>query len=172
VSLRARGDTTSRGRTSPIPDRTAELRVLRRRRELERASLHSADAELLALGSLDGARLSAGAFARLEQLAGRAMARLPVGTAAAGGAGNGTAAAGGAGNGTTAAGGSAGPSGSAQVIDGDIVCIVERSPGATTAVSWEEGELCFLGLCISVQPVRAHVAPGATRPEGVPAHGG
>ena len=162
VSLRARGDTTSRGRTSPIPDRTAELRDLRRRRERERASLHSADAELLALGSLDGARLSAGAFARLEQLAGRALARLPVGTAAAGGAGNGTA----------AAGGSAGPSGSAQVIDGDIVCIVERSPGAATAVSWEEGELCFLGLCISVQPVRAHVAPGATRPEGVPAHGG
>jgi len=161
VSLRARGDTTSRGRTSPIPDRTEELRVLRRRRELERASLHSADAELLALESLDGARLSAGAFARLDQLAGRALARLPVRTAASAGAGNGS----GALNGSAM-------SGSAQVFDGDIVCIVERSPGTTTAVSVEEeGELCFLGLKISVRSARSDVTLTATRSEAVLAYG-
>jgi hypothetical protein len=63
-------------------------------------------------------------------------------------------------------------SGSAQVVDGDVFCTVERSPGVTTTVSVEEeGELCFLRLRISVQSVRADVAPGATRPEGVPTYG-
>ncbi len=156
VSLRARGDTASRGRTSPIPDRTAELRVLRRRRELERASLHSADAELLSLVSLDGARVSASAFARLEQLVGRALARLPVRTAGPAGAGDGSAAA---------------ASGCAQAADGDIVCTIERSVGANTAVSSDEGELCFLDLRISLSSVRADLSPGAARHEGVAAYG-
>ncbi len=156
VSLRARGDTASRGRTSPIPDRTAELRVLRRRRELERASLHSADAELLSLVSLDGARVSASAFARLEQLVGRALARLPVRTAGPAGAGDGSAAA---------------ASGCAQAADGDIVCTIERSVGANTAVSSDEGELCFLDLRISLSSVRADLLPGAARHEGVAAYG-
>jgi len=63
-------------------------------------------------------------------------------------------------------------SGSAQVLDGDIVCIVERSPGTTTAVSVEEeGELCFLGLKISVRSARSDVTLDATRSEAVLAYG-
>ena len=175
VSLRARGDMTSRGRTSPIPDRGAEVRILRRRRELERASRASTDSELLSLGALDGCHLSDAALGRLEQLVGRALARLPVGgsvgSSVGGSVGSSVGSTVGSSVGSTvvstqgARWGVGG--GRAEIADGDVACTVERSPGRATVVSSAEGTLSFLDLHISLRPARPIAALPATRVEEV-----
>jgi uncharacterized protein (TIGR02677 family) len=75
VSLRERGDTTNRGRPSPIPDRTTARRLMARRREQEVDARRRVDAELLD-GPLDARTLSPGALARLQKLIGRTLGRL------------------------------------------------------------------------------------------------
>lgn len=77
VSLRERGDTTARGRTSPVTDRSAEQEQLRRRRRQQLDALARVDAELLA-GGLPERPVSEAALARFEQLVGRALAAMPV----------------------------------------------------------------------------------------------
>ena len=78
ISLRERGDTTSRGMASPIPDRSAAQDEIRRRRQREVDALRRADAELLGLSDLEGRPLSAAALSRLQGLIGRALSRMPV----------------------------------------------------------------------------------------------
>lgn len=75
VSLRERGDTTNRGRPSPIADRSQAQLLLRRRREAEADARQRVDAELLD-APLDGRLLSATALARLQELIGRTLHRL------------------------------------------------------------------------------------------------
>src|SRR5690606_23369572 len=62
VSIRERGDTTPRGRVTPMPDRTRERELLERRRAQERAARERVDYELLDAPLLDGRTLSAGAL--------------------------------------------------------------------------------------------------------------
>src|SRR5690606_771829 len=78
VLLRERGDTTNRGRTTPMRDRRTEQRALRRRREQELEALRRVDTELLTSRELHGRMVSAAALARLEQALARAMQQLGV----------------------------------------------------------------------------------------------
>ena len=75
VALRERGDTTARGLASPMRDRSREMELLKRRRELERMARERTAAELLAgadeTGRIDGAKLSRESFAMLRDLIGR-----------------------------------------------------------------------------------------------------
>ncbi len=77
VSLRERGDTTNRGRASPLRDRALEERVLRQRRAAELDAARQVDEELLA-GPLAGRTLSGPAMARLQRVLARAMTGLGV----------------------------------------------------------------------------------------------
>jgi uncharacterized protein (TIGR02677 family) len=120
VSIRERGDTTNRGRASPMPDRHQQQRLVRRRREQEQAAREAVDHELASLGDLDGAEVSAAALARLQQLIGRTSA--------------------GAATAATVRGG----------VDGRLRCTVRRIPGATTVVHAPHGTLTFIDLDITV----------------------
>lgn len=70
VSLRERGDTTNRGRTSPMRDRRTERELLRLRRAEAAAQRDELDRELTTVGDPDGATLSSAAVERLQQLLG------------------------------------------------------------------------------------------------------
>ena len=69
-SLRERGDTANRGRSSPMPDQRAQKELLRRRRAAEKVQRALIDDELASLGQLDGAELSPAAMERLQELLG------------------------------------------------------------------------------------------------------
>lgn len=125
ISLRERGETASRGRPSPIADRSGAQRLVQRRRELELAAIRQVDAELAAAGSVDGCTLSMAALNRLEELVGRALARMPV------------------------------RAGRVELADGGVHCQVERAPGKATAVFSPEGILTLRGLRITVRSVAA-----------------
>lgn len=122
VSIRERGDTTNRGSASPIPDRTRERKLLRRRREQERAALERVDHELLDAPVLDGSTLSTSALIRLQALVARTLARL----------------------GTRAS--------AVERADRDLVCRIERSPGRHTRVHSPAGVFTLLDLSISIVP--------------------
>lgn len=70
VSLRERGDTTRRGRTSPMRDQRAARDILRRRRAEDAARRDDLDRELVRVGDPDGAILSVAAVERLQQMLG------------------------------------------------------------------------------------------------------
>jgi uncharacterized protein (TIGR02677 family) len=125
ISIRQRGDTTSRGRASPIPDRSKEQELLRRRREQDRASRERVDLELLDATELDGRTLSPAALRRLQELVGRALARLRVGAPRA------------------------------VHAERGLVCRIARTPGQHTRVRSSAGTLTFLDLCIAVAPSHA-----------------
>jgi uncharacterized protein (TIGR02677 family) len=122
ISIRERGDTTNRGSATPIADRRAEQRLIRHRRQLEREARLAVDAELLAVGSLDGADLSAGALARLQQL----VARSSIGSDV--------------------------HAPERRCEDGSLVCTVRRVPGSTTVVHGPAGTLTFLDLAVTIEP--------------------
>ncbi|MDL5154954.1 TIGR02677 family protein [Actinomycetospora termitidis] len=122
VSLRERGDTTSRGRTSRVQDRTQERRhLLARKAEVEKRAA-AARAELLESGA-DGfaARLSEPALRELQRVLTRAVADL-------------------------------GPDSSSGsiVLDG-VRCEVRREPGTTTSVPTHAGALRVEGLVLTVE---------------------
>jgi len=125
VSLRARGDTTNRGRTTPIADRSVAQRLVRHRRADEADARRLVDEELLAAADLDGARLSSEALARLQQLVGRSLTQLGVHGA------------------------------SHERTEGAISCTVRRQPGRTTTVTCPEGDLSLRGLVIVLERVSA-----------------
>lgn len=120
VSIRERGDTTPRGRISPMPDRTRQRAVLRRRREQERAARERVDRELLDEPVLDGRTLSPGALARLQQIVGRTLIQL----------------------GTRASAG--------DWPDGSLICHVERTPQQHTRIGSSAGILTLLNLTVSL----------------------
>lgn len=74
VSLRKRGDTTNRGRASPVRDRTQERALIQERRQRLREAQQRVDHELIGIGDLDGSHLSMAALARLQGLLDRASA--------------------------------------------------------------------------------------------------
>lgn len=84
VQLRARGDTAQRGLATPIRDRRQERKLLRRRRELERAEREVAAHDLLACagedGSINGASMSVASFAILRDLISRSRHGAGVGS--------------------------------------------------------------------------------------------
>ncbi|MDE0133697.1 MAG: TIGR02677 family protein [Acidimicrobiaceae bacterium] len=86
VSLRERGDVVQRGRPTPMRDRREAQQLMRERLERERVEQEAVAAELLssadATGDLDGAELSAGAFALLRDLIGTAGHQAPDATGA------------------------------------------------------------------------------------------
>ncbi len=127
VSMRERGDTTQRGRASPIRDRSAERELLSRRRERERADSGRVVEEILTWAgtTLDKrASLTMPAFVTLRDLVGQATARAPVGA-----------------------------TGSASARTGILRCDLARVPGRSTVVECPEGRLVLHDLVVSVHRV-------------------
>lgn len=122
VSIRERGDTTNRGRTTPMADRSAAQLAVAHRREYEAAARQRIDGELLALTALDGAKLSAAALVRLQQLIGRTITTLGV---------------------TRTTG---------SLDDAGVRCTITRAPGTTTSLRTEDGDLVLAGLRVEVEP--------------------
>lgn len=126
VSLRERGDITSRGRTSRVQDRTQERRhLLARRAEVEKRAA-AARAELLEAGAAGfTARLSEPALRELQRVLTRAVADL---------------------------GAAAAPSVSGSVCLDGVRCEVRREPGTSTTVPTHVGALRVEGLVLTVEP--------------------
>ena len=122
VSLRERGDTTNRGRASPVRDRTREQQALRHRRAREVEAARRVDAELLLVPDVDGRTLSAAALARLQHLVGGALHRMGVHAR------------------------------HHTRVDGAVCCTVERTPGRDTRISSPEGTLTLRDLHVSLAP--------------------
>ncbi|MGW5751637.1 TIGR02677 family protein [Nocardia rhamnosiphila] len=74
VSLRERGNRIAKGRTSRVPDTTADRKVVGAAARAEAQRLHEAAAELAACGALDRARLSPAARDVLLDQLGRLLA--------------------------------------------------------------------------------------------------
>jgi hypothetical protein len=125
VTLRQRGDTTNRGVATPLRDRSREQAVLRRRREQEQAAARRVEAELLALGAVDGSEISSAALVRLQELVGRALNTMPIRADAH------------------------------TRADGLLACTVERVPGSKTTVNAPQGALTFLDLQVRLGPTGA-----------------
>lgn len=75
VSIRTRGETTNRGRASPVRDRSQEKELMRERRRRVAEARRRVDRELLDLGTLDGSFVSMAALGRLLGLLDRASVR-------------------------------------------------------------------------------------------------
>lgn len=121
VSLRERGDTVSRGRATPIADRSAAQHLLRRRRHLELEAVRAADDELLRFGVAEANELSAAALARFQHLVGRGLAQLGV------------------------------RENQVEVVDGDVCCVLRREPGHVTSVPSSEGMLTLCDLDVEIR---------------------
>ena len=127
VSMRQRGDTTQRGRASPIRDRSAERELLRRRRERERADSGRIAEEILAWAATTPEErpwLTMPAFVTLRDLVGQATALDLVGATA-----------------------------SASARNGILRCHLARAPGRSTVVECPEGRLVLYDLVVSVHRV-------------------
>lgn len=125
VALRARGDRTQRGRTSPVRDRSQERELLRRKLEQARVETELIAAELLgcggADGTVDGAELSTDAFRLLRDLIGRSSQRARAGD-------------------------------ERRWFESDgLRCEVRRRPGIATVVTGPDGTLTLLDLEVSVR---------------------
>jgi uncharacterized protein (TIGR02677 family) len=121
VSIRERGDSTPRGRITPMPDRSQQRMLVEQRRAKERAARERVDFELLDEPVLNGRTLSAGALARLQEVIGRTLVRL----------------------GTRAT--------SAEWADGRLICRIDRTPGRHTCVQVPAGTLTLLDLAVSIR---------------------
>ena len=120
VSIRERGDTNQRGRVSPMPDRSKERELLRRRRDDERRAQERVDHELLDTPALDGRELSQAALARLQEVVGRTLASL----------------------------GTRGEV--VERADRALICRIARTPGQHTRVHAPAGTLTLLDLTITM----------------------
>jgi uncharacterized protein (TIGR02677 family) len=125
VSIRERGDTTPRGRITPMPDRSQQRALVEQRRAKERAARKRVDYELLDEPVLDGRTLTVDALARLQEVIGRTLVRL----------------------GTRGA--------SAEWADGRLICRIERTPGRHTYVHAPAGTLTLLNLSVSIREASA-----------------
>ncbi|KJE22591.1 hypothetical protein FF36_03121 [Frankia torreyi] len=129
VSLRQRGDTTNRGRSGQILDRSRERAHLLARRRAAQEREAAARQELLAAAGPDGALgdgtpLSEAALARLQRLLGPAVAAM-------------------------------GPSRSKGESEADgLRCVVERRPGQPTTLRTPVGTLTVHDLALTLLPLR------------------
>lgn len=119
-SLRERGDTTNRGRATPLRDRSREQAAVRLRRQREREAAQRVDAELLALPAVDGGTVSHPALVRLEHLLSGAVHRMGV------------------------------RGSRHEHVDGPIRCTVARVPGRDTTVSSPQGTLTLRNLAVAL----------------------
>lgn len=118
VSLRERGDTTNRGRATPMPDRSAALRLLEQRRARERADALDIDRELLAAQPFGEAVLSPAALARAQALVAMALRQIGVGAT------------------------------SRSIVEGTLRCTIERTPGTDTELRSAQGRLVLRDLSV------------------------
>ncbi|OAA23570.1 TIGR02677 family protein [Frankia sp. EI5c] len=147
VSLRQRGDTTNRGRSGQILDRSKEREHLLARRRTTEEAAAAARTELLSAtdgqdGALhDGTELSERALARLQRLLGPAVAAM----------------------------GPRHPKGEAE-SDG-LRCVVERRPGQPTRLHTPVGTLTIHDLALTILPAGSAGSVGSTgpAPSGTPA---
>jgi uncharacterized protein (TIGR02677 family) len=130
VSIRERGDSTPRGRVTPMPDRDRERMLLEQRRAQTRMARERIDYELLDAPLSEGRILSDGALARLQEMVGRALVQL----------------------GTRAV--------RAERIDGRIVCGIERTRGRHTRIQSPSGTLTLFDLTVSIRAHAAAAASG------------
>lgn len=122
LAMRERAEASPRGRSSPIPDRTQQRRMIEQRRDQERRTRERAEYELLDATNLDGRALSEVALKRLQEMVSRTLLKL----------------------GTQGV--------IAESVDGALRCRVERTPGRNTAVHVERsGTLTFLNLTVSIR---------------------
>lgn len=141
VSLRERGETTQRGRTTPVRDRRRQRELMQRDRELRRVARETTAAELLACsdsrGHIDGSEMSVACFSMLRDLISRS----------------------GHGNGAHAEVRTATESG--------VRCTVTRVPAASTLVSCPEGRLVMHGLVVAVasEDQAVHASPNRPAPD-------
>lgn len=129
VSLRERGDTTNRGRSGQVPDRSMERAHLLARRRADADQAAAVRSELLAAAGPDGALadgvvLPERALAVLQQLLGPAVAAMGPGRV----------------KGETE-------------VDG-LRCVVERRPGESTTVHTPVGALLLMDLTLSISAAR------------------
>ena len=124
VSLRERGDISTRGSASPMRDRSRELEMLRRRRELERVARDRTASELLACadetGRIDGAELSRDCFVMLRDLVSRSGHGVKPGSPYR------------------------------RAVEAGVRCEVRQVPGSRTVVKSPEGRLAMHGLEVTV----------------------
>ena len=127
VSLRERGDTTQRGRPTPLRDRRQERERIQRDREFRRVSKEAAAAELLScadsLGLVDGAEMSVAGFSMLRDLISQ-----------------------------SSHGGNMHAS-KRTAAESGVRCTINRVEGASTTVMCPEGRLVMHGLVVSVTSV-------------------
>ena len=122
ISLRERGDTTNRGRATPITDRSQAQELVRRRREQELDAARRVDLELLAEPSLHGRSISDAALVRLQQVLARTLHELDVRARVH------------------------------ERNDGLLRCTVRRAPGERTAITTPNGTLTLVDLDVRVSP--------------------
>jgi uncharacterized protein (TIGR02677 family) len=130
VSLRERGDTTNRGRSAQVVDRSQERAHLLARRRADEERAAAAFAELLGAAGADGAvpdgtALSAAGLRALQKVLAPAVAAMgPTRTKGEG-------------------------------ASGGVRCVVERRPGEGLAVTTPDGTFFLLDLAITVLPADA-----------------
>lgn len=123
VSLRERGNRASRGRTSRVPDSAADRRLVEAAAREETRRHRAAAAELIACGSLDGARLSPGARAvLLDQLARLLTVQSD-------------------------------PAESTALADHDLGLILEATPGGRTRIESQDGTLTVERWTLAIRPI-------------------
>src|SRR5690606_33513261 len=138
VSLRERGDTTNRGRATPLRDRRREQEAVRLRRHRELEAARRVDAELLAVPTVGGRTVSHAALARLEQLLAGAVHRMGV----------------------------RGRRG--EHVDGAVRCTVERTPGHDTSVTSPEGTLTLRDVTVTLAAAAPDAPAVAPTPGALP----
>ena len=144
VSLRERGDTTQRGRPTPVRDRRRERELIERDRERSRAAAEATAAELLSCadsgGRIDGARMSVACFSMLRELVSRSGHGGDVHADVR------------------------------TVTEPGIRCTVTRVPGASTVVECPDGRLVMHGLVVSVaDPATARASSKGSAGDGADA---
>ena len=138
VSLRERGETTARGKPTPVRDRRSERELIRQHRERSRVATEAAAAELLSCadsqGHVDGAEMSVAGFSMLRDLISR-----------------------------SGHGGDV-QADTRTVTAHGVRCTIHRIEGSSTAVKCPEGRLVLLGLVVSVAAVEEAVQTPSDRP--------
>ena len=143
LSLRERGDTTPRGRPTPVRNRRRERDIIQRDRALRRVAQEVTAAELLscadARGHIDGTEMSAAGFSMRRDLISR--------SGHDGGARSDT----------------------RTATDSGVRCTVSRVEGASTTVKSPEGRLVLQGLVVCVASVEEAAVASSDRPARVAA---